>query len=293
MRIAIGPLLGLSLMACTAHSPAGGQTMRTVNFNKTPGAVTVQGEGAEVTLQPKISAEAILNLSVSVRVPGFQTIIVDDGGGPASADTWVAIGKLSISDKAPSVLLEGFSGGAHCCATLTAIVPSAGRLKAITFEAVDGNGDKVFPKDLDGDGTVDFVRQDDSLFYQFASGAGSYSPPVIFNIYKGQLIDVSSQPGFQSLWLAFAKKTRATCMDKTDPDRNGACAAYVAAAARLGRFEAAMAEAIKWASPSTDFLPEGCQVTETNGQCPNEKKIKFSSFEPALRWFLRAHGYTD
>ena len=293
MRIAIGPLSALFVIACTAHSPAGSQTTRTFNFNKTPGAVTVQGDGAEVTLQPKISSEAILNLSVSVRIPGFQTIIVDDGGGPASADTWVAIGKLSATDRAPSVLLEGFSGGAHCCATLTAIVPSAGRMKAITFEPVDGDSDKVFPKDLDGDGTVDFVRQDDSLFYQFASGAASYSPPVIFNIYKGQLIDVSSQPGFRPLWLAFAKKTRAACMDKTNPDRNGACAAYVAAAARLGRFEAAMSEALEWASPSNDFLPEGCLIKETDSQCPAEKKIKFSSFEPALRWFLRTHGYID
>ena len=274
-------------------SGADAQTTRTINFNEKPGAVTIQGDGVEVTLQPKIDAESILNLAISVRVPGYQTIIVNDDGRPVWADRWVAIGKLSGDDPAPSVLLEGFTGGAHCCATLTAIVPNAGRLKVVEFEPVDGDSDKVFPKDIDGDGTVDFERQDDSFRYQFASGAGSYSPPIFLNIYKGQIVDVSGQPGFRPRWLAFAKATRTRCMDKTDIDRNGACAAYAAAAARLGQFDTAMTEVTKFASPSKDFLPEGCSVSVKDGECPEAKKIKFYSFDSALRWFLRDRGYID
>lgn len=292
MRRAIG--IGVVVVAASfAANGTFAQTTRTINFNDKPGAVTVQGDGAEVTLQPKIDGESTLNLSVSVRVPGYQTIIVDAGGNPAWADNWVAIGKLSKTDPAPAVLLEGFTGGAHCCATLMAIVPNAGRLKAVEFEPVDGDSDKVFPKDLDGDGTADFERQDDSFRYQFASGAGSYSPPIFLNIYKGQIVDVSTQPGFRPQWQAFAKETRARCMDKTDPDRNGGCAAYVAAGARLGQFETAMTEAVKWASPSKDFLPEGCSIAVKDAQCPDAKKIKFYSFETALRWFLRDRGYID
>ena len=51
------------------------------------------------------------------------------------------------------------------------------------------------------------MRQDDSFRYQFASGAGCYSPPVFYDIYKGQLIDVSDQPGFRRQWESFAAQT--------------------------------------------------------------------------------------
>ena len=271
---------------------ASAQVGRTVDFSEHPDAATVASEGVEVTLSPSKSDDGI-EVSAAIRVPGFQSIIVREGGGTyAGYPRWVGIGKLSKSDASPSVLLESFSGGAHCCAELRAIVPVAGRLKVIDFEAVDGDIEKLFPKDVDGDGTVDFVRQDDRFRYTFASGAGSFSPPVILNVYKGQIVDVSDQASFQTMWEKFAKQTHTRCIDRTDEDRNGACAAFVAAGARLGHFEAAMAEADKYANPKPSFgFPEGCSIDTKDVPCPKDKIVKFFQFKTALRWFLENRGY--
>jgi hypothetical protein len=289
------PLLILACLASPSAAP--GQLARTVDFSEKPGAVTLTYAGAEVTLQPIRSGddEEAIDVSAAIRVPGYQSIIVTEGyGSSPSFERWVGIGKLAEGDAAPSVLLGGYTGGAHCCATLKAIVPDGGKLKIVEFEEIDGGPDEAFPRDLDQDGMVDFVRQDDSFRYQFASGAGSSSPPLIYNIYKGQLVDVTTQPSFQEVWEAFAAETRRRCADRTDKDRNGACAAYVAAAARLGRYETAMKEVEKlaYAGPSIE-LPKGCRISVRNGDCPAGQEMAFHTFPSALRWFLQKQGYLD
>jgi hypothetical protein len=239
--------------------------------------------------------EDTLDVATSIRVPGVQTIITTEGYATSRfIERQVAIGKLSSADATPSVLLGGFTGGAHCCATLRVVTPVAGRLKVIEFEEVDGGPSATFPKDVDGDGTVDFVRQDDSFRYQFASGAGSYSPPVFLNIYKGQIVNVSDQPSFRPVWLEFANKTRRACADRSNEDRNGACIAYAAASSRLGNLEAGLKEAIKnaYAGPGLE-LPSPCKVDLVEYQCPEGQDIKFYTFEAAAIWFLRKSGYTE
>lgn len=286
-----------SLVALAIAHPTGAtaQIFRSVNFSEHPGPATSSAEGVEVTMQPNIDSDNQIIVAAAIRIPGFQSIIVnEESASSASYARWVGIGKLAANDPAPSVLLQGFSGGAHCCATLLVITPSVGRLKVITFDAVDGEGETSFPRDIDGDGTVDFVRQDDSFRYQFASGAGSYSPPVVLNVYKGQLVDVSVQPAYRTLWIKFAAQTRAACADHSNDDRNGACAAYVAASARLGKFETAMVEVDKLVNQKPGIeLPTNCAAAQVNYACPAGKEIKFSTFRSALVWFLQKKGYID
>lgn len=285
----------LAVASFAVPSTATAQLSRTITFAETPGPATITAEGVEVTLQPMASDDDTIDVSAAIRVPGFQSVIVNEGfGSSAFHERWVGIGKLSVSDPAPSVLLTGFTGGAHCCATLKAIVPVAGKLKTVEFEPIDGDGGDVFPRDIDQDGIADFERQDDSFRYQFASGAGSISPPMIYNIYKGQIIDVSAQPSFRSIWETFANETRAACADQSNDDRNGACAAYVAAGARLGRYQQTLAEAEKLASEKNDImLPQACSVATGDNQCPPGKEIKFYTFGSALRWFLKDRSYID
>ena len=190
--------------------------------------------------------------------------------------------------------MGGYTGGAHCCATLQAIVPSAGKLKVIDFEPVDGEPNSLFPRDVDGDGTIDFIRQDDSFRYAFSSGAGSFSPPVIFNIYRGNLINVSDQPAYRQLWLSFAAETFKVCSDRADEDRNGACIAYAAAGARLGEFPTYLNRAVKNSVSGSDVqLPEGCKTELVAYACPSGSEIKFFTFESAANWFLRKNGYIN
>jgi hypothetical protein len=266
---------------------------RSLNFADSPGTVTVRGESAEVTLQPIAAGEGTIEVSASIRVPGYRPIVVSEGFASSAYSTrWIGIGRLSPSDPAPAVLLAGFTGGAHCCATLKAIVPYAGGLRVLEFQGIDGPPEESFPRDIDGDGTVEILRQDDSFRYQFASGAGSFSPPVIYNISEGAIVDVSTRPSLRRVWEAFAEETRARCADQADDDRNGACAAFVAASARLGRFNEALFEAESHARRGGGIeLPPGCNVQLVDGICPGGAERRFADFSTALRWFLTAHDY--
>lgn len=294
MRLTTHVLAGILLLV--AATPGVAQLSRSIVFEDTPGTQTLHHEGVEVIVQPDpVEGDPnSIQTSYAIRVPGYSPLILRDNP-PVSGfhPRWVGIGRLSRSDPAPSVLLGGFTGGAHCCATLRAIIPDNGRLRVVDLPARDGGTEDTFPQDIDDDGVVDFILQDDRFRYQFASGAGSWSPPVIYNIYRGNLIDVTTQPGYRPLWEEFAREARSACSDRTNEDRNGACAAYVAAAARLGRYAEAIREVEPIASRSTTFLPTACRVPEVNFECPQGQQITFGWFVPALTWFLRTNGYID
>jgi len=293
----------LFAVSCSGPADVGSQATapvtRSIDFSKSPDPVTVQSDGVEVTLAP-MKEEYGIDVSAAIRMSGMQPIIVQEGFSSSEYfERWLAIGKLSSSDTYPSILLTGFTGGAHCCATLRAIVADAGKLKILDFEAVDGEPGNEFPKDLDGDGTADFIRQDDSFRYQFASGAGSFSPPVILNIYKGQIVDVSDQPGFRPIWEKYSREMLDLCSDRSNPDRNGACAAYVAASARLGRFASAMEDIETLANNQSGIiLPTGCSVKATRlrgqrltGDSPVDSTLTFGGgVGRADRAFRRGMG---
>ena len=283
------------LVAACAPAAAAGPMTRIVDFSKTPGPVTITSDGAEVRLEPVADPvdNGAIDVSASVRLAGYPVITVAEGAATSRYyERWVGIGRLAQSDPAPSVLLAGFSGGAHCCATLKAIVPYEGRLRVLEFEPVDGEPDEAFPRDIDLDGIIDFVRQDDSFRYEFAGGGASWSPPIVYNIREGRIVDASTRPGFRYLWEDYAREARIHCADQTDEERNGACAVYVAAAARLGRYSEAMREIQSLARSGADItLPQGCRVALVDDECPAGNEVAFQTFPAALNWFLQAHGY--
>jgi len=206
---------------------------------------------------------------------------------------WIGIGKLAVSDETASVLFQSYSGGAHCCWSLMAAVPVDGRFQAVDVGGWDGTGLEVFPRDVDGDGHVDFVWNDGAFNYAFSSYAGSWPPPQIVNLLHGQVVDVSARPGFDPLFEAFSRKARVACAEEDiGPERNGACAGYVAAEARLGRLEAALEFADAMADNGPDAtLPGGCRTGGSAYACPDDQKIRFEDFSSAIRWFVRDRGY--
>lgn len=286
LALALGPL----------NMPASAQLTQIIDFSETTDPVTLEYEGAKLSFRPVSDAELddLVDIHAAIEIPGYPSLTIDEGGATSRYfKRWVGIGKLAESDTASSVVIEGYTGGAHCCATLRVVTPVGGKLTLIEFEAVDGSGAEAFPTDIDGDGKADFLRQDDRFRYQFSSGAGSLSPPVIFNIVDGNLIDVSKEPRFRSVWERFAAEARGSCADKTQSDRNGACAAYAAAGARLGNSESTTREAESLAAKGKKLdLPTACYVVPVDGECPAGKERIFRTFGEALRWFLSDTGYT-
>ena len=122
-------------------------------------------------------------------------------GSPCSEDgcVYAASGKRDAplqvvdldADGEPEVLVDAYTGGAHCCA-LTEILRFNGTAYAAS-EASWGNiGYEL--KDLDGDGRPDFVTADDAFSYAFSSYAGSYHPPLVLDYdatAKGSFSDVT------------------------------------------------------------------------------------------------------
>jgi hypothetical protein len=118
---------------------------------------------------------------------------------------------------------------------------------------------------------------------------------------------VSKDPRFRSLYEADFAKTKQACETgqftedgKTyQTEVNGACAAYVADGARLGRVEEAWASMLAHYDHSNGgggdlspgFLPTKCFVALVNYQCPTGKEHTFADFPEALRWWLGDNGY--
>lgn len=285
-------LAGLLALAATAPTLAA-PSFETVDFGQNPEPRTLTQGGLDLLLYPLDQEMGRIKVVAVVRAEGMRPFLLEtDTFNPFHPQT-VGIGTLSAADTHPSVILQTYTGGAHCCTVITVITPVAGRMQAVNLGEFNAGGLPACPQDLDGDGMVDFMLNDDRFLYEFAPYYASWAPPRFLNILKGQVVDVSAQPGFRPHFQAFSAKAKAACANRKEPNRNGACAAYVASEARLGRFATALQAVKKLVNRAEDtFLPTGCG-SDAATPCPDAQKIRFYTFEAALRWFLKRTGYID
>lgn len=277
---------------------------------KMPRAKTIAEEGATVTLEPATirrgegeDADDYPIYRITVTLPGHAPFVVPaDEGRLDVHGVHVGVGRLAKGDPAPVVILEGYSGGMHCCGTFQMIAAvgdavgdsGGGAVKMLPLAGIDGGAGDHFPRDLDGDGVRDIERQDDAFRYAFASGAGSWSPPVIYDLRGGALVDVSAEPRYARVWERYAAKVLKYCRPANKFERNGACAAYAAAMGRMGRGAEGIKVAVAFAQPIAGFLPTPCRVVPNKDDgCPDGQEVEFGGFEPALRWFLDTTGYVS
>jgi hypothetical protein len=192
------------------------------------------------------------------------------------------------------VYFQSFTGGAHCCNEVQVALVGPAGIRIVSLGSFDGDMDESLPRDVDGDGLVDFVVSDDSLLYTFSSYAGSFALPKIVNIVDGRVVDVSTRPGFRGLFREAAASAKTACASG-EGERNGACAAYVAASARVGQFDNAWAEVLRVYDRNSSWgLPTGCRVApNANGVCPDASTIHYRDYPEALRAFLVRQGYLN
>jgi uncharacterized protein YidB (DUF937 family) len=152
-----------------------------------------------------------------------------------------ARGPLAVRDLTgdgePEVLLDLYSGGAHCCSS-TRIYYRIGGPHRYGVRTHDWGNDGYRLEDLDGDGRFEFVSGDDRFSYAFASYAASHRPPQIWRFSDGGLSDVTRQypkrieEDAGACWKAFDE------LSPKDPSGDivrGVLAAYVADQCLLGR----------------------------------------------------------
>lgn len=266
------------------------------------GAKTIAAGGTQATISAAPCdkggdvGDDCYRAKVAVTVAGKPPAVIFGEPGIAYR---VAIGRLSAGDSGASVVLQSFTGGAHCCDVFTIAEPvgDAVRIVPVTWQPNDASepqtlfdfGDIPFPADLTGDGRADVVLRDDRFVYAFESYAGSMAPPIVLSIGDGRVEDVSGDPRLAPVFEDAMRRAEAICTDRSAYGRNGACAAYVADAARLGRFDAAWRTMMRVYDRHSPWPLDFCISGYVDRNCAHEEHYR--DFPTALRAFLIRTGY--
>ena len=214
-----------------------------------------------------------------------------DGSAVAGSDSckdgycsFLASGKRTQSlqvvdlngDGEPEVLVDAYTGGAHCCAVteLAAFNGSGYSIQELFW------GDPGYElKDLDGDGRPELVTLDDAFAGAFTSFAASFFPPYVADYdpaVKGGLRDVTDH------FVALIRKNQKQALHALERARRqhyetlGAVAAYVADFYLLGD--------ARHVRPYLKRARKRGDLRTISGPAPR-------SFERRLLAFLKKHGY--
>lgn len=228
---------------------------------------------------------------VTIEVPGRAPVVLEGADTRSSYEHKIGVGRFDRNGTR-FLYLQSFTGGAHCCnAIQVALIPAQGAVSVVELGDWDGGPEEEMPKDEDGDGIVDFVQRDNRFLYAFSSYAGSLAPPQILNIVDGQVVDVSARPSFRRFFVEAMADGREGCREGFE--HNGACAGYVAAAARAGQFDEAWRYMLShYERSSTWGTEDACRVEVDNPDaCPADRRVSFSGYPDALRYYLAEWGY--
>jgi subtilisin-like proprotein convertase family protein len=183
-------------------------------------------------------------------------------------------------DGEPEILVDAFTGGAHCC-TYSVVYRYVRARATYSSRIVQwGNGGYRLA-DLDRDGAPEFSSTDDRFAYAFTSFVASFEPIRILRYRAGRMLDATrSFPAAVRrdatvLWTQYKRIRRARLHDV-----RGVFAAYMADKYLLGQqaegwrqLDAAAARGELGRAPSADGYPAG------------------RAFLTRLRAFLRQTGY--
>jgi len=179
----------------------------------------------------------------------------------------------------PSVVLDLFSGGAHCCTVeqVFSLDPKSNRVQKVEHNFGDPGARLVR---IGPGGTFDFVSADDTFAYAFTDYAASGMPLEILQFVNNRLRNVTRS--FPKLVAHDAQRWHAAFVASAKSsyqDTVGIVAAWVADEDMLGRF--ASARTFLAAQLKAGHLNCSLSPIEPSGE----------RFVVTLEKFLRAHHY--
>ncbi|MDQ0248674.1 hypothetical protein J2W22_000721 [Sphingomonas kyeonggiensis] len=174
--------------------------------------------------------------------------ITPAGGAPVVVRTTdqaayyrLGVVRFNARDVRPGLVIENRSGGAGGDVWIQLFLPEKSGYREVRLPGhLQGELPGVL-RDISGDGTIDFVLGDGRFDGRFGCNACTPRPPMVLTLRGGQPVEVSREPGYAHIYREDMARLRPACLSERR-DRNGACAAYVADAARIGRFGTAWAE---------------------------------------------------
>ena len=285
-------LIASSAQAVVPAIPVSIGTHTDWSFARQGGSTRYRAGPVEIVMEGMRDARSpdLVQPRLTVEYPGYPPVTLIGADTSPSQQHRFAVGRWDATRM--FVLFQSYSGGAHCCTQVQLVLPDKDLLQVIDFGEWDGDYSDRMPSDLDGDGMIDFVFYDNAFLYAFASYAESGAPPLVMNVVDGDVVDVSDRPGFRYLFEDALREHRQYCLRPREMSPNGACAAYVATAARVGRFDQAWGEMMRaYDRRSSWELPTDCAAALVNQACPEKSVQRFRDYPDALRHFLAAQGY--
>lgn len=213
------------------------------------GSVTRTVGGVTATLEWDKADYGVANPRLAVTRAGLRydltiadiceegcILVPDDATTKAEAST-LKVADLDGDDE-PEVLVDTFSGGAHCCLTARLLTwdGTGYQPKDLSY------GDVGYQlKDLDGDGRLELAGQDPVFSSAFTAFAASAFPPLVLHVSKGKVVDDTKQ------FPALIRKDAASLLKdlrkaRKGDDVRGVLAAYVADQYLLGKASVATRE---------------------------------------------------
>jgi hypothetical protein len=134
---------------------------------------------------------------LTIRLDG--RIVLD--GAPSNCrfcDFWPALEGKSLSivdldgDRTPEVVLDTFTGGAHCCFVLYVYRQVDARFVPTQLNTAS---EGYLAKDLDADGIREYVTRDTRFEDLFTAHSDSYAPVRIVNYRHGSFVTVTGRFG--------------------------------------------------------------------------------------------------
>jgi hypothetical protein len=182
-------------------------------------------------------------------------------------------------DEVPEVVLETYTGGAHCCSVYWVHSWQGDTLVRSQTFPLDLGGGRF--EDLDGDGNQEFLTFDNSFLYAFSSYAGSFPPLIVLSFQSGQFIDVTRQ--HRDRQRAHAWQAYLRLEDNPGTESNGILAGYVAQKILLGEYREGWAFMTARYDRQDDWGLDRYAEGEVVGTYPD--------YPTALRAFLVDLGY--
>lgn len=223
---------------------------------------------------------------LDVDYPGYPHLRFEGQPGFDIAAAKVEVLNLDLGTAVPALIFVTYSGGAHCCTGAEFFQPVNGKWAQDEVGA-DGEPFEELPKDVDGDQVPDIETSDGQFLYTFASYADSNPPPRYFNFIAGKLVNVSTEGRYLKFFRRIMLDDQAGCLLHS----NGACAAFVAIASRLGLHDWAWDYAMEnYDRESKWDYPPRCDIDPGKTLCPKDHQHS-TTFPESLATFIVDAGY--
>lgn len=149
---------------------------------------TLGDVSAEITWVAASDQAPAHGLHVTISRAGTQLVSDELGDAPAIYPRHAKSVRVVDLDRSgePEVLVDEYSGGAHCCQSTRIYRFRGGRY---TFGTHQWGNQGYVLRDLDGDGRPELVSADDTFSYAFSAFAFSRWPIRIFDERGGRLAE--------------------------------------------------------------------------------------------------------